>query len=81
MPDTRPTRGYRIRNPSMSNATIAEHLDAEEGRGERAGCFFWNGRMVAIRMGPTELQVFHYALYPRSLRGRIDRVGDYDSSL
>ena len=81
MPDARATRGYRIRDPNMSNAMIAEHLDAKNGGGEQIDCFFWNERIVAIRIGPIELQIFHEALYPRSLRGRVDRVADYDSSL
>ncbi|MDO8514768.1 MAG: hypothetical protein Q7S50_04450 [bacterium] len=57
------TRRYKLRDPNVSNTTIAECLNADCGDGDFKGspacCFFSDGYVAAIRTKTDELVIFH----------------------
>ncbi len=71
------TKRFRLYNPNISNAEIADVIDAGNKQGDSTGipgCCFWrDGYLCAIRTREDELSVFH--LYG-SIGGRVGQIGE-----
>ena len=74
LPETldKATRRYRLRNPSMNNVAIAQHLTISNGYNDYPCCFFRGGNLVAVRMKQDEIAIFHVF---ESVQARMDDIG------
>lgn len=63
------TRRYRLRNPDINNAAIADQLGAVYGD----CCFFRSGVIAAIRTKKDEVVIFHLF---ESVEVRMQDIGD-----
>jgi hypothetical protein len=71
------TKRYRLRDPSINNATIADVLglvnEASDFKGTPACCFYRDGYLCAVRTRRDQMVVFHLF---GSLQNTIDTIGD-----
>lgn len=72
------TRRFRLRDPSISNASLAGLLGLECGKGDYMGepvcCFFADGvYLAAIRTKPDEFVIFHLF---QSVGMKMGEIGD-----
>lgn len=75
------TRRYRLRDPKMNNAAIAEYFNGAiyPGNGDfmgMPGCFFFQqGAIVAVRTEKDEIAVLHvYQSIQRKMEDIADRI-------
>lgn len=71
------TKRYRLRDPNMNNAAIANQLGAVDGGGDHNSslvcCFFRSGAIAAIRTQKDEVVIFHLF---ESVQMKMQDIGD-----
>ena len=69
------TTSFRLRDPDMSNETLAQKLDSSSGIGDHHGspacCFFRSGGIAAIRTKKNEIAIFHVFQSIRTMAAEI----------